>query len=241
MEIIPAMDLIDGKCVRLTQGDFGRQTVYSSDPVDIARRFEQSGLTRLHMVDLDGARTGSPANLSVLEKVAAATGLVIDFGGGIMSDADAKMVFDCGAAMINVGGVAVKDAPTLVRWLREFGSDRILLAADVRERKVVVSGWQESTGIELLAFLSEWSKLGLKQAFVTDVACDGALNGPAVDLYDEISRALPGLTLIASGGVGSVEDLYRLRTVGCSGAIVGKSIYEGRITPEELNQFQNGC
>ena len=239
MEIIPAIDLIDGKCVRLSQGDFARRTVYADDPVAIAKSFDDVGISRLHMVDLDGARRGSPVNLGILEAVAASTRLVIDVGGGVKRDEDVARVFDAGAAIVNVSSVAVKEADKLKRWLAEFGGERFLLAADIKGGKIAISGWQEETEIDLLPFLKNWSDRGVTQAFVTDVARDGELRGPAFETYKQVIRDLPAVKLIASGGVGSLADLEKLRAIGCSAAIVGKAIYEGRISLAAISKFIN--
>lgn len=236
IEIIPAIDVIDGKCVRLTHGDFARKTVYSDDPLEIAKRFESIGSKRLHMVDLDGARSGKPANLAVLENVAAATMLRIDFGGGIKTDPDLQSVFAAGAAIANVGSVAVNETEAFAKWLSEFG-ERILLGADCRGEKVVVNGWQDETELSIIDFLKQIYERGVRKAFVTDIGRDGALAGPSIELYARIRAEIPELELIASGGVSSIEDVERLDEIGCSGVIVGKAIYENRITEKELARF----
>jgi phosphoribosylformimino-5-aminoimidazole carboxamide ribotide isomerase len=233
-EIIPAIDLIEGKCVRLSQGDFARKTVYSDDPAEVARRFEAAGLRRLHLVDLDGARSGRVTNLRVLAKIAAATGLTIDFSGGIKTDADIRSVFDAGAAIAAVGSVAVRQPELFIRWLEEFGGERILLGADVRNEKLAVDGWQTETETGIFDFLRGFAAKGVTQAFVTDISKDGLLEGPATALYRRILDEVPGLRLTASGGVSKREDLDDLKQAGCSGAIVGKAFYEGKITLEEL-------
>lgn len=237
IEIIPAIDLIDGKCVRLTHGDFARKTVYSDDPVEVAKRFADAGFFRLHMVDLDGARSGVPTNLSVLERVSARTDLVIDFGGGLKSESDLESVFAAGAAIANVGSTAVKEPNKFIDWLDRFGEERLLLGADCKGEKIAVNGWQDETDISIFDFLEYMNTRGLKRAFVTDIGRDGALAGPSVQLYERIIELLPGLELIASGGVSSIEDTMELERIGCTGVIVGKAIYEGRITREELAQY----
>ena len=239
MEIIPAIDLIDGKCVRLTEGDFGRQTTYESSPLETARRFEAAGFRRLHMVDLDGARRGSVANLSILEAVAANTGLTIDFGGGIKTDWEINAVFDAGADIVNLGSIAVRDAEKLASWIERLGGERILLAADVRDGKIATDGWQEDTSIDVLPFLRDWVNRGITQAFVTDVGRDGGLRGPNVNLYKQVTECIPDLQLIASGGVGSLDDLVAVKEAGCDAAIVGKAIYENKLTLDQLINFQN--
>ena len=234
IEIIPAIDIIDGRCVRLTHGDFAQKTVYPEDPLEAAKRFESLGLRRLHMVDLDGARSGKPANLAVLERIAAATHLSIDFGGGIKTETDLAAVFDAGAAIANVGSLAVKRPDTFAAWLRRFGGERILLGADCRDETIAVDGWQASAGVSVFDFLTEMHGRRVRRAFVTDIGRDGAMMGPSVELYERIGRLLPDLELIASGGVSSIADVRRLEQAGCRGVIVGKAIYEGRITEEEL-------
>jgi phosphoribosylformimino-5-aminoimidazole carboxamide ribotide isomerase len=237
IEMIPAIDIIDGKCVRLTHGDFARKTVYADDPVEVAKRYETIGLRRLHMVDLDGARGGSPANIHALERVASRTNLKVDFGGGIKTDADVAAVFDAGAAIVNVGSKAVKDPETFLNWIERFGGDRILLGADCKNGMVAISGWQEQTDISICDMLNNYFEKGVGSAFVTDIGRDGAMTGPSVDLYKQILADLPELDLIASGGVSSVEDVEELDRIGCSGVIVGKAIYEGRITDRDLRQY----
>ena len=237
IEIIPAIDIIDGKCVRLTYGDFAQKTVYADDPLEVAKRFEDIGLRRLHMVDLDGAKGGKPSNLAVLERVASATGLVIDFGGGIKTDEHLAAVFGAGAAMANIGSIAVRDPEKFYGWLEEFGGDRILLGADAKDGKVAIDGWATETQVDVIEMLSERVARGVRQAFVTDIGSDGAMVGPAIGLYQTILTAIPQLDLIASGGVSSIEDVEKLERIGCSAVIVGKAIYEGRISDEELKRY----
>ncbi len=234
IEIIPAIDIIDGKCVRLTHGDFAKKTVYADDPVEVAKRFEGVGLRRLHTVDLDGAKNGKPSNLPVLERVASATCLVIDFGGGIKTDDDLTAVFDSGASIANIGSIAVREPERFYEWLERFGGDRILLGADAKDGKIAIDGWATDTQVDVIEMLSERVARGVRQAFVTDIGSDGAMVGPATGLYQSIMAALPQLDLIASGGVSSIDDVKRLEQIGCSSVIVGKAIYEGRITDEEL-------
>lgn len=236
IQIILAIDIIDGKCVRLTHGDFAQRTVYSNDPLEVAKRFESMGMRRLHMVDLDGAKRGTPANLTILERVAAGTKLIVDFGGGIKSEADLQRVFAAGAAIANIGSLAVKHAEMFADWLLCYG-DRILLGADCKGESIAVNGWQTTTELSVFGFLKQMYGLGVRNAFVTDIDRDGAMTGPSVDLYSRIRAELPDLELIASGGVSSVEDIERLDAVGCRGVIVGKAIYENRITEEELVRY----
>lgn len=237
IEIIPAIDVIDGKCVRLTYGDFSRKTVYADDPLEVAKRFEGLGIRRLHMVDLDGAKPGKPQNLPVLNAVAENTNLTIDFGGGIKTDDDVNAVFDTGAAIVNVGSIAVKDPKLFLDWIERYGSDRILLGADCKDGKVAINGWQADTEISIFDLLKDYSENGVRSAFVTDIGRDGAMAGPSVDLYKEILATVPKLILIASGGVGEIADVEGLDAVGCSAVIVGKAIYEGRISDEELKRY----
>ena len=237
IEIIPAIDVIDGKCVRLTHGDFARKTVYADDPLESAKRFAGLGLRRLHMVDLDGAKNGKPANLGVLERVASETDLVIDFGGGIKTKIDLENVYAAGAAVANIGSIAVKEHKTFLSWVDEFGRDRILLGADCRDGKLAVNGWQTETEVSILDFLKKMYSKGVRKAFVTDISRDGAMNGPSIELYAQILAEIPDLGLIASAGVGSIGDVEALDRIGCSAVIVGKAIYEGRITDAELTRY----
>lgn len=234
IEIIPAIDLIDGKCVRLAQGDFARKKIYSTNPLETAREFENAGLRRLHVVDLDGAKNGKLTNLKVLETIAANTDLTIDFGGGIKTDDDIQTVFEAGAHMASIGSAAVKNAETFFGWLEKYGGERILLGADVRGKKLAINGWQTATEIEILPFLKDYFARGVRQAFVTDISKDGLLQGSANELYAEILREIPDLKLIASGGVARIADIIELNRIGCAGAIVGKAIYEGKIKLEDL-------
>lgn len=236
IEIIPAIDLIDGECVRLTQGDFARKKIYSENPLEVARKFENSGLKRLHIVDLDGAKCGKVANLKVLETIAANTNLTIDFGGGIKTDEDIKAVFDAGARIASIGSVAVKNAEKFFAWLEKYGGDKILLGADVKGKNLAINGWRTETKIEILPFLKEYFAKGVTQTFVTDISKDGLLEGSSNALYAKILREIPELKLIASGGVSKIEDIETLEKIGCSGVIIGKAIYEGRIKLKELEK-----
>lgn len=237
IEIIPAMDLIGGKCVRLVQGDFSRETVYSDDPLETAKRFEAAGLKRLHIVDLDGARAGTPANLHILKRVAGGTSLTIDFGGGVKSESDVASVFSAGAAIVNIGSLAVRQPETFLSWVEKFGADRILLGADTAKGKVAVDAWQTKTKVVLIDFLKDLAARGVRRAFVTDIASDGAMAGPAFKLYRRIVEAVPDIELIASGGVRSVKDIDELERIGCSGVIVGKALYEQTIKLEDLAKY----
>lgn len=233
-EIIPAIDLIDGKCVRLAQGDFARKKIYDEDPLDVAMAFEGFGARRLHIVDLDGAKTGKIANLDVLQKIARNTNLTIDFGGGIKTDEDIETVFESGATLANIGSIAVKEPEKFLGWISKYGGERVLLGADVKGKTVAVNGWQTETDVKIISFLQGYFAKGVTQAFVTDIAKDGVLEGPSVELYREVIDAVPGLKLIASGGVSDAQDIDELKQIGCGGAIVGKAIYEGRVDLREL-------
>ncbi len=234
MQIIPAIDIIDGKCVRLTQGDYAQKTIYNENPLEVAKEFEAAGLKRLHLVDLDGAKEGTVKNWAVLQKIAANTSLSIDFGGGIKQDKDLNIVFESGAAYATVGSLAVKQPEIFQGWLNDYGADKFLLGADVKSEKIAVAGWLETTDIDIYDFLTDYVAKGIQQVFCTDVSKDGKLEGPSIDLYKKIIEKFPSLWFIASGGVSSIEDLYALKEIGCSGAIVGKAIYEGRIPLSEL-------
>lgn len=237
MQIIPAMDIISGKCVRLSKGDFSSKKIYSENPVDIAKSFEDAGLTRLHMVDLDGAKAGKMANLNVLEAVAKSTDLIIDFGGGIKTLMDAKSVFNAGADIITVGSVAVKNPSLIKEMILEFGAEKLLVGADVLDGEIKISGWLEDSGVDIFVFLKRMMDIGIRTVFCTDISKDGMMEGPSLILYKEIIRRLPGLNLIASGGVSTKEDLILLSEAGCEGAIVGKAFYEGAISLEELSML----
>lgn len=237
MQLIPAIDIIEGKCVRLTQGDYAQKKIYNEHPLEVAKQFEDAGLRRLHLVDLDGARAGAVKNWKVLETLAGKTTLVIDFGGGIKTEADVDIVFNSGAALATIGSMAVKQEAEFVRWLQQYGAEKFLLGADVKEEKIAVSGWLETTDIWIYDFIQRYLDQGIEQLFCTDVSKDGLLQGPSTDLYKNIIGKFPGLHLIASGGVSAAEDLCALEEIGCAGAIVGKAIYEGRIKMEELKQW----
>jgi phosphoribosylformimino-5-aminoimidazole carboxamide ribotide isomerase len=234
IEIIPAIDLIEGKCVRLSQGDFSRKKIYNENPLEVAREFEAAGLKRLHIVDLDGAKNGKVTNLKVLETIAGNTSLTIDFGGGIKTDEDVKAVFEAGAKMASIGSIAVKEPQKFFSWIEKYGSDKFLLGADVKNGRIAVNGWQTETDLEVLPFLQNYFVKGVRQVFCTDITKDGLLAGSANELYAEILAEIPELKLIASGGVSRIEDVYELEKIGCAGVIIGKAIYEGRISLEEL-------
>jgi phosphoribosylformimino-5-aminoimidazole carboxamide ribotide isomerase len=234
IEVIPAIDILNGKCVRLTQGDYSRQKIYNEHPLEVARQFEDAGLKRLHLVDLDGARQGTVKNWSVLETLAGKTSLIIDFGGGISSNKDLQIVFDSGAAFATVGSIAVKDEILFLEWLVKFGAARFLLGADVRKEKISISGWQEDTEIWVYDFLEKYIQAGISRIFCTDISLDGAMEGPSLDLYKNIVQKFPDLYFIASGGIRSLDDIFKLEELGCKGAILGKAIYEGLIKLKDL-------
>jgi len=237
MDIIPAIDIIDGKCVRLTQGDYGQKKIYNERPLEVAMQFEDAGLKRLHLVDLDGAKAGQIKNWKVLELLTSKTALTIDFGGGIKKKKDLDIVFESGAKLATIGSIAVKDEETFSGWIEEYGAERFFLGADVKDEKIAVGGWLETTDIWIYDFMEKYIQKGLKSIFCTDVSKDGLLEGPSVDLYERILERFPDIYFVASGGVSSLEDLEELRELGCRGAIVGKAIYEGRISLMDLKYF----
>ena len=240
IEIIPAIDLMDGRCVRLSQGDFARKKVYGNDPVDIAKAFEAAGIRRLHIVDLDGARTGSITNLKVLERIGAETSLTSDFGGGVKTEDDVRAVLDAGASMVSIGSAAVKHRERFLGWTETFGRSKFLLGADVRDGKIAIDGWQTETEFGIVEYLRELSSEGITRAFVTDISKDGLLEGASVRLYRKILEELPGFELIASGGVSRIEDVVELAEAGVSGVIIGKAIYEGLVDPGKLVALTSG-
>lgn len=235
--IIPAIDILDGKCVRLEQGDYSQKKVYDLDPLDAAKRFEDQGIKRLHVVDLDGARESHVKNYTALERIATKTSLIIDFGGGIKSDCDLKLVFDSGADMAVIGSIAVTDRDLFQDWLFAYGPDKIILAADMREGRIAVSGWTELTEIGLNDFLNYYKCMGIKQVCCTDISKDGTLQGSSIDFYRTMVTDFPQMRIIASGGISSVDEIRKLNDAGVAGAIVGKALYEGRIRLEELKEF----
>lgn len=239
IEIIPAIDIIDGKCVRLSQGDYSRKTIYNEDPLEVAKMFEAYGLQRLHLVDLDGAKAHHIVNHKVLERITSNTSLVVDFGGGLKSDKDLEIAFEAGAAMITGGSIAVKSPETMMGWIENFGSDRIILGADVSGRKIAVTGWTEDSGLDIFDFISQWMKKGISKVISTDISRDGMLTGPSIQLYREILRQNHEIYLIASGGVGSLQDILDLEKNGVLSVIVGKAIYEGKISMEDIGRTNN--
>ena len=235
MRIIPAIDIINGKCVRLTKGDYNTKIIYRDNPLDAAKEFEDHGIQYLHLVDLDGAKSNHIVNHHVLREIATRTSLQIDFGGGIKSDDDVRVAFENGAHQITGGSIAAKQPELFVKWLNEQGNDKIILGADSHHRKIATDGWQQQSEAEVVDFISEYEKKGDRHVICTDISKDGMLQGPAIDLYKEILRETD-VQLIASGGITSMEDLYALQEIGCEGAIIGKAIYEGRINLEEVSK-----
>jgi phosphoribosylformimino-5-aminoimidazole carboxamide ribotide isomerase len=239
IRIIPAIDIIEGKCVRLSQGDFNKKKVYNNNPVEVAKQFQDSGIKRLHLVDLDGARTGAVKNWEVLDAIASQTTLQIDFGGGIASTENVITALDSGATYISVGSIAVKNKLLFSDWLLQFGPGKFLLGADVRDEKIVVTGWKDTTAINVFGFVSHYVSCGVNSIFCTDVSKDGMMKGPSIDLYKKLLQQNKNMNLIASGGVSSLTDIDELDQTGCYGVIIGKAIYEGTITLKELQQYAN--
>jgi len=235
--IIPAIDIIDGKCVRLSQGDYNTKKIYSESPVEIAKEFEANGIKRLHMVDLDGAKQGKINNLKTLESVASVTGLEIDFGGGIKTTEDVESVLNAGAAFFNIGSIAVKQPELVESWIKQFGAEKILLGADVKDENIMIHGWQQSANINIVNYISAYINKGIRNMFCTDISKDGLLQGTSIDLYKKILTAFPQLNLIASGGVSDITDLEELDAIGCSGVIIGKALYEGKIQLSQLKKY----
>lgn len=236
IELIPAIDIIEGKCVRLTQGDYNTKKVYNEDPLEVAQLFEDHGIRRLHVVDLDGARQGRIINYNVLEKLATHTNLVIDFGGGLKKEDDLNIAFECGAQMITGGSIAVKNPETFISWIEKYGSEKIILGADSRDNHIAISGWEENTDQELIPFISGYYNKGVRKVICTDISRDGMLQGPAIELYKEITDTV-NIYLIASGGISSVEDIERLVEAHIPAVIFGKAIYEGKIQMKDLRRF----
>jgi len=237
MELIPAIDIIEGKCVRLTQGDYDTKKVYNNEPLEIAKMFEGCGLKRLHVVDLDGAREGKIVNYKTLNQIASKTSLRVDFGGGLKSDKDVEIAFENGAQMVTGGSIAIKAPQLFKAWLNRYGAERIILGADAKDEKIAVNGWQETTTIALLPFIEDYFKCGVKKVICTDISRDGMMQGPSTELYIKIRNALPDIYLIASGGVGSMKDIELLCNAGIPSVIFGKAFYEGHITLKDLEQL----
>ncbi|WP_228237320.1 1-(5-phosphoribosyl)-5-[(5-phosphoribosylamino)methylideneamino]imidazole-4-carboxamide isomerase [Allomuricauda sp. M10] len=238
MRLIPAIDIIEGKCVRLSKGDYGTKKVYNENPVEVAKQFEAHGIQYLHLVDLDGAKSKHIVNHKVLESIASQTSLKIDFGGGLKSGEDLKIAFESGASQITGGSIAVKDKETFLEWLKTYGSEKIILGADAHNEKVAVSGWQEESKQNLVPFIQNYQREGIQYVICTDISKDGMLQGPSFELYQKIlSQTESGLKFIASGGISTFDELPKLAGIGCEGTIIGKAIYENRISLKQLEQY----
>lgn len=234
MRIIPAIDIIDGKCVRLSKGDYSTQKTYSDNPLEMAEKFENLGIQYLHLVDLDGAKAKQIINYKTLEQIASKTNLIVDFGGGIKSESDVKIAFNSGAKQITVGSIAAQNPELMLEWLQKYGSEKIILGADCKDRKIATNGWLESSDQDVIAFIQEYEKRGTIYSIVTDIEKDGMLAGPAFELYKEILESTEKTKLIASGGITTIDDVLKLIELGCEGAIIGKAIYEGTINLNDL-------
>ena len=237
IEIIPAIDIIDGKCVRLSQGDYLQKTIYNENPLEVAKMFETAGLKCLHLVDLDGAKAHHIVNQKVLETISKNTNLIIDFGGGLKSDEDLRIAFESGASMVTGGSIAVKSPEVFLSWIQKFGADKIILGADAKNEMIAVAGWLESTGDDVFEFISHWYSKGINKVISTDISRDGMLTGAATELYQKILKIVPDAYLIASGGISSMADILELQEAGIQAVITGKAIYEGRITMDEIQNF----
>lgn len=237
MRIIPAIDIIDGKCVRLSKGDYDTKIIYNENPLEVAKSFEAHGIEYLHLVDLDGAKSSKIVNYKILEKIATQTSLKIDFGGGLKSDDDLKIAFESGANQITGGSIAVKNRAIFEKWISEYGSEKIILGADAKDEKIAVSGWLEDSDEDLIPFIQDYQTKGIQYVICTDIAKDGMLEGPSFDLYGKILEEANGVKLIASGGISTFDELPRLAELGCEGTIIGKAIYEGRITLKQLENY----
>ncbi|WP_340198660.1 1-(5-phosphoribosyl)-5-[(5-phosphoribosylamino)methylideneamino]imidazole-4-carboxamide isomerase [Ascidiimonas sp. W6] len=237
MRIIPAIDIIDGKCVRLSKGDYDTKKIYNENPLEVALAFEASGIKHLHLVDLDGARSKHIVNHKVLEQIASKTELAIDFGGGLKSNEDLRIAFESGASQITGGSIAVKSPEIFKNWIAQYGNRKIILGADAKDEKIAISGWQEASNLELLPFIQSYIKEGITYVICTDISKDGMLEGPSMDLYKKIIDTIPEIKLIASGGISHIDELPKLVEAGCEGTIIGKAIYEGKIHLKELEKF----
>ena len=241
MNIIPAIDLIDGQCVRLTKGDYDKKKIYSSNPLEIALNFEKIGFKRLHLVDLDGAKAGKVINGDILKSICKNTLLEVDFGGGIKTDSDLEIVFEAGAKQATIGSLAVKEPQKMKEWILKYGADKFILGADVKEGKIAIGGWLETSDIDLIPFIQRYFDLGIRTVLCTDISKDGMLSGPAFELYEEIMKQFPDLNLIASGGVSNIEDIQKLCTLNIPSVVVGKAIYENRIDLVDLRKYDKLC
>lgn len=237
MRIIPAIDIIEGKCVRLSKGDYDTKIIYNENPLEVAKSFEAHGIEYLHLVDLDGAKSSKIVNYKILEQIATQTNLKIDFGGGLKSDDDLRIAFESGANQITGGSIAVKNRTIFEKWISEYGSEKIILGADAKDEKIAVSGWLEESNEDLVPFIQDYQSKGIQYVICTDIAKDGMLQGPSFDLYSKILAEAKGIKLIASGGISTFDELPKLAELGCEGTIIGKAIYEGRITLKQLEDF----
>ncbi|MCP2025012.1 phosphoribosylformimino-5-aminoimidazole carboxamide ribotide isomerase [Flavobacterium sp. HSC-32F16] len=237
MRIIPAIDIIDGKCVRLSKGDYDTKIIYNENPLEVAKSFEAHGIEYLHLVDLDGAKSSKIVNYKILEQIASQTSLKIDFGGGLKSDDDLRIAFESGANQITGGSIAVKNRAIFEKWISEYGSEKIILGADAKDEKIAVSGWLEDSNEDLIPFIQDYQNKGIQYVICTDIAKDGMLEGPSFDLYGKILEEAKGIKLIASGGISTFDELPKLAELGCEGTIIGKAIYEGRISLKQLEDF----
>jgi len=237
MRIIPAIDIIDGKCVRLSKGDYNTKIIYNENPLEVAKEFEAHGIEYLHLVDLDGAKSSKIVNYKILEQIATQTNLKIDFGGGLKADSDLKIAFESGANQITGGSIAVKNREVFEKWIQVYGSDKIILGADANNEKIAVSGWLEDSDEDLIPFIQDYQSKGIQYVICTDIAKDGMLQGPSFDLYAKILEQTPGINLIASGGISTFDELPKLAEIGCEGTIIGKAIYEGKISLKQLENY----
>jgi phosphoribosylformimino-5-aminoimidazole carboxamide ribotide isomerase len=235
MRIIPAIDLIDGKCVRLTQGDYTQKKIYNENPLEVARGFEENGIQFLHLVDLDGAKAGKVINWKIVEAITSNTKLAVDFGGGIKTDDEIAKLFDYGVSQVNLGSIAVKDQPKVVQWIEKFGAEKIILSADVKNEMIAIHGWQEKSALNIYDFITEYIQHGIVNITCTDISTDGTLRGPNLKLYAALLKEFRTIKLVASGGVGSLDDLIALKALQVDGVIVGKAIYEGKIEMQQLS------
>ncbi|MFD2942938.1 1-(5-phosphoribosyl)-5-[(5-phosphoribosylamino)methylideneamino]imidazole-4-carboxamide isomerase [Flavobacterium notoginsengisoli] len=237
MRIIPAIDIIEGKCVRLSKGDYDTKIIYNENPLEVAKSFEAHGIEYLHLVDLDGAKSSKIVNYKILEQIATQTSLKIDFGGGLKSDDDLRIAFESGANQITGGSIAVKNREIFEKWISEYGTEKIILGADAKDEKIAVSGWLEESNEDLVPFIQDYQSKGIQYVICTDIAKDGMLQGPSFDLYSKILAEAKGVKLIASGGISTFDELPKLAELGCEGTIIGKAIYEGRISLKQLENY----
>lgn len=240
-KIIPSIDLIDGICVRLTQGEYRLKKIYDKDPLKVSLYFQDIGISRLHLVDLDGAKNGKIVHWKVLEKISKNTDIIIDFGGGIQSDQDIRVVFECGANIANIGSIAVKNLQLMKKWIKFYGSDKICLGMDVNNKKIAINGWKKMTDIYYCNFLKEKISAGVENIFCTDISKDGLLSGPSLQLYERILMTSPKTNIIASGGISDLTEIQSLKSIGCYGIILGKAIYENKITISKLREIMKKC